>query len=168
MNTICIQYYDAPCGKLVLGSHEERLCLCDWVNERRRSRMDTRIQRMLKAEYAVRQTDVVIKAITQLDEYFHKVRTTFDIPLLMVGTEFQEQVWQCLCTIPYGTTISYGEEARRIGKSSAARAVANANGANPISIFIPCHRVTGCNGELGGYAGGTDAKRYLLNIERPK
>lgn len=165
MRTIAIQYYDSPCGTLVLGSIAARLCLCDWTANRHRERTDARLQRTLNAEYAIRPSDVVSRAMSELDEYFLGKRTAFDIPLLMAGTEFQKQVWQSLLAIPYGTTISYGEEARRIGMPAAVRAVANANGANPISILVPCHRVIGSNGALTGYGGGTVAKQWLLQLE---
>lgn len=166
METIAIQYYDSPCGTLVLGSIAARLCLCDWTANRHRERTDARLRRTLNAEYAIRPSDVVSRAMSELDEYFRGTRTAFDIPLLMAGTEFQKQVWQSLLAIPYGTTISYGEEARRIGMPAAVRAVANANGANPISILVPCHRVIGSSGALTGYGGGTAAKQWLLQLEQ--
>ena len=166
METIAIQYYNSPCGTLMLGGINSRLCLCDWVDSRHRKRTDARLQGMLEAEYDIRPSEVVERALSELDEYFRGTRTTFDIPLLMAGTDFQKQVWQSLLAIPYGTTISYGEEARRIGRPDAVRAVANANGANPISIFVPCHRVIGSNGSLTGYGGGTSAKQWLLRMEQ--
>lgn len=166
METIAIQYYNSPCGMLILGSMAGKLCLCDWVENRHRKRTDTRLQSKLKAEYVVRQSDVVRHTISELEEYFHGTRTEFDIPLLMTGTVFQKQVWQSLLAIPYGTTVSYGEEARRIGCSAAVRAVANANGSNTISILVPCHRVIGSNGSLAGYAGGVVAKQRLLLLEQ--
>ena len=89
----------------------------------------------------------------------------FDIPLLLVGTDFQKKVWEQLLAIPYGETVSYGELAASLGMPSAVRAVANANGANAISIFVPCHRVTGSGQTLTGYGGGLDAKRFLLELE---
>lgn len=166
MQTIAIQYYDSPCGTLMLGGIAGRLCLCDWTANRHRERTDARLQRMLKAEYAIGLSGVVSRAMSELDEYFRGARTVFDIPLLMTGTEFQKQVWQSLLAVPYGTTISYGEEARRMGMPAAVRAVANANGANPISILVPCHRVIGSNGALTGYGGGTAAKQWLLQLEQ--
>lgn len=166
METIAIQCYDSPCGTLMLGGIGGMLCLCDWVGSRHRKYTDIRLQRMLRAEYAFRDTDVVKRTMVELDEYFHGTRTMFDIPLLMTGTEFQKQVWRNLLYIPYGATISYGEEARRMGRLTAVRAVANANGANTISILVPCHRVIGSNGTLTGYAGGMEAKLWLLQFEQ--
>jgi methylated-DNA-[protein]-cysteine S-methyltransferase len=100
-----------------------------------------------------------------MDEYFLGERKAFDIPLLMVGTEFQHSVWQGLIQIPYGTTASYLELSRNIGNEKAVRAVATANGANAISILIPCHRIIGSNGDLVGYAGGLATKKKLLELE---
>ncbi|HHY13525.1 MAG TPA: methylated-DNA--[protein]-cysteine S-methyltransferase [Thermoanaerobacterales bacterium] len=103
--------------------------------------------------------------ITQLDEYFNGSRTKFDLPMNLVGTEFQKSVWNVLKDIPYGKTLSYKEVAIKVGKPKAARAIGQANNRNPISIIIPCHRVIGADGSLTGYGGGMDAKRYLLELE---
>lgn len=102
----------------------------------------------------------------ELDEYFAGTRREFDVPLLFAGTEFQEKVWCVLLGIPYGSTISYGELARRIGKPKSVRAAANACGANAIAIFAPCHRVIGNNHSLTGYAGGLTTKQCLLHLEK--
>ncbi len=102
---------------------------------------------------------------TQLSEYFDGKRRTFDVPLSASGTSFQRGVWSTLARIDYGTTISYGELARRIHNPRAVRAVGLANGRNPISIIVPCHRVIGANGTLTGYGGGLDRKRWLLSHE---
>ena len=105
-------------------------------------------------------------ARTQLEEYFAGDRCAFDLPLSASGTVFQRAVWQALTAIPYGATISYGELARRIGRARAVRAVGLANGRNPLSIVVPCHRVIGANGALTGYGGGLERKRYLLDLEQ--
>jgi len=102
---------------------------------------------------------------TQLSEYFAGQRTAFETALVMNGTPFQKRVWCALQAIPYGETISYGELARAIGQPSAARAVGLANGSNPISVIVPCHRVIGANGTLTGYGGGTERKQTLLELE---
>jgi methylated-DNA-[protein]-cysteine S-methyltransferase len=104
-------------------------------------------------------------ARVQLNEYFAGRRTVFDVPLVMNGSPFQRRVWAALREIPYGESTSYGELARRIGVPSAARAVGVANGRNPISIIVPCHRVIGADGSLTGYGGGTERKRFLLDLE---
>lgn len=101
----------------------------------------------------------------QLTEYFAGERTQFEIPLKLQGTPFQQQVWNELRRIPYGTTLRYGELAQRIGQPNASRAVGNANGRNPISIIVPCHRVIGSDGRLTGYAGGITKKQWLLDWE---
>ncbi|MFD2488338.1 methylated-DNA--[protein]-cysteine S-methyltransferase [Amycolatopsis jiangsuensis] len=101
----------------------------------------------------------------QLGEYFAGERTEFDLPLALRGTPFQQTVWQQLTRIPYGETITYRELAEHIGRPGAFRAVGLANGRNPVSIVVPCHRVVGSNGDLTGYGGGVDRKRRLLELE---
>lgn len=159
------QYYQSPCGELLLGSFEGKLCLCDWQRELRRESIDKRIQQSLDARYEEGESKVISLAITQLNEYFDKKRTAFDIPLLFAGTDFQKRVWNELLTIPYGSTISYAGLSERLSAPKAIRAVAVANGANAISIFIPCHRIIGSNHKLIGYAGGLPAKQHLLELE---
>ncbi len=109
---------------------------------------------------------VLAAAATQLAEYFAGARTAFDLPLAPTGTDFQRAVWRALDAIPYGETRSYADIARAIGRPTATRAVGAANGRNPISIVTPCHRVIGASGKLTGFAGGLDAKRILLSLER--
>ncbi|MEQ6903326.1 methylated-DNA--[protein]-cysteine S-methyltransferase [Nocardioides sp. YIM 152588] len=110
---------------------------------------------------------VLVEAVRQLGEYFDRARRDFDLPLQPAGTEWQRAVWAQLLKVGYGDTASYGEIAARLGKSNAAsRAVGVANGANPIPIVIPCHRVIGANGTLTGYAGGVDRKQTLLELEQ--
>ena len=111
-------------------------------------------------------TPILSDAANQLVEYFAGRRHTFDLPLAPRGTGFQQRVWRALTAIPYGETRSYGELAHSIGRPSASRAVGAANGKNPISIIIPCHRVIAASGELTGYAGGLAAKKWLLEHER--
>lgn len=112
-----------------------------------------------------RACDVLLAAADQLREYFAGHRRVFELPLAPQGTGFQQRVWQALCKIPFGQTRSYGEIAAAIGRPSASRAVGAANGKNPIWIIVPCHRVIGASGQLTGYAGGLDAKRWLLAHE---
>jgi methylated-DNA-[protein]-cysteine S-methyltransferase len=114
-----------------------------------------------------RQSDASFTAVReQLAAYFAGERQQFDVPLKLAGTPFQQHVWRELVRIPFGTTITYGQLARRVGKPSASRAVGRANGRNPVSIIVPCHRVIGANGTLTGYAGGVDKKQWLLAWER--
>ncbi len=108
---------------------------------------------------------VLVRAEEQLGEYFAGSRTTFDLQLDFIGSEFQNKVWQALLSIPYGATCTYSEIAIRIGRPTAARAVGAANGRNPLSIIAPCHRVIGSSGKLTGYAGGLEAKAKLLALE---
>jgi methylated-DNA-[protein]-cysteine S-methyltransferase len=110
-------------------------------------------------------SDLLDAAVTQIQEYFAGARTTFDLPLDLGGTPFQQKVWLELGSIPFGTTISYGEQARRVGRPQAARAVGAANGRNPVPIVLPCHRVIGSGGALTGFGGGLDTKRTLLRHE---
>jgi methylated-DNA-[protein]-cysteine S-methyltransferase len=114
---------------------------------------------------AVRDDAPLVYARAQLEEYLAGERTRFDLPLRAAGTAFQREVWSALEQIPYAETISYGELARRVGRPSASRAVGLANGRNPISIVVPCHRVIGASGTLTGYGGGLDRKRFLLDLE---
>ena len=164
-NYIVIKHLSFPCGEMILGSFDGKLCLCDWADGRRRITVDQRLQRILNANYVEGSSDVIEKARQQLDEYFLCKRREFDIPLLFVGTDFQKKVWNELLKIPYGATVSYGELAMRIGMPNAVRAVANANAVNAISIIAPCHRVIGSDGKLTGYGGGLERKRFLLELE---
>lgn len=101
----------------------------------------------------------------QLEEYFAGRRSRFELPLDLGGTPFQRRVWEALREIPYGETLTYGELARRIGRPAAARAVGHANGSNPISVIVPCHRLIGANGTLVDYGGGIERKQFLLTLE---
>jgi len=165
MKAISIQYYTTAVGELVLGAMDGRLCLCDWRYRKMRDAVDSRIKKTLRADF-VEQGDAVIDlAIRQLEAYFLQQRREFDVPLLTAGTPFQNLVWDQLQQIPYGSVASYKQLAENMDKASAVRAVASANGANALSIFIPCHRIIGSNGQLVGYAGGLPAKQKLLALE---
>lgn len=150
----------------MLGSYGDRLCLCDWHTGRHSDSIRSRLRRLLKAGFVEGRSPVVDHAVVRLDEYFAGRRQAFDVPLLFAGTEFQKRVWNALLAIPYGETVSYAEMARRIGMPKAVRAVANANGANAVSIFVPCHRVIGSDHTLTGYGGGLSVKKYLLKLEQ--
>jgi len=106
-------------------------------------------------------------ATEQLRQYFQRERTEFDLPLAPRGSAFQQRVWKLLCEIPYGETRSYGQLAKELGNPLLAREVGSANGRNPISIIVPCHRVIGANGKLVGYGGGLERKQFLLDLEAP-
>ena len=162
---IYTQIYHSPLGDMILGEYEGKLCLCDWCLGRHKDRTFQRVRKLLNAEFKVASTVLLNEVAHALDEYFAGERRAFDIPILPVGTAFQQAVWNELLQIPYGTTISYAEESKRLGKPKAIRAVASANGANPITIIIPCHRVIGSDGSLVGYGGGLETKRSLLSLE---
>ncbi len=165
MDLITVNYFKTPVGELLLGSFEDQLCLCDWRYRKMRERIDRRIQDGLKAVYETGESAVLLETRKQLEEYFSGGRKVFDLPVLTVGSGFQKDVWNELAKVAYGTTSTYIELARRVGNEKAVRAVASANGANAISIIIPCHRVIGSDGELTGYAGGLTAKKKLLQLE---
>jgi len=127
--------------------------------------LDGRISRGLNAEFIESDAPLLCETKRQLDEFFRSERKQFELPLLMVGSDFQKRVWKELLKVAYGDTASYLVLAERMGNKNAVRAVASANGANAIAIIVPCHRVLGSNGELVGYAGGLKVKEKLLALE---
>lgn len=161
-----LKRYNSPAGELILASLDDRLCMCDWVCNPHRRKIDRDIQYILQSEFREGTSDVIEETVRQLEEYFAGNRTDFDIPLLFCGTDFQCRIWEALLKIPYGETITYSEHARKIGNPGATRAVASAIASNKISIIMPCHRVIGSGNKLTGYAGGLEAKHYLLNHEK--
>jgi methylated-DNA-[protein]-cysteine S-methyltransferase len=165
MKQIEIQYFKTNFGELVLGSFQEQLCLCDWRYRKMRTAVDARIKKGLQADFMEKDAPVLEETRKQLEEYFASERQAFSVPLLLVGTAFQQSVWNTLLTISYGTTASYLQLSEKLGNKEAIRAVASANGANAISILVPCHRIIGSDGDLVGYAGGLDAKKKLLGLE---
>ena len=165
MNKINIQYYKTPYSEFILGSYDGKLCILDYRYRTKRESVDKRLQKALNAEYIEKDSDILVQTRKELDEYFRGERKKFDIPLLMLGSEFQKSVWKALLLIPYGQTASYLKLSKAIGNEKAVRAVANANGANAISIIIPCHRIIGSDGKLTGYAGGLPLKKKLLELE---
>lgn len=148
---------DCPVGPLTLVASDGVLCGVY---------MDEQRHRPAEEIFGPRDDSRTHAAIEQLTAYFDGDLKDFDLPLTMHGTEFQRRVWTELTTIPYGETTTYGELAERLGRPSAARAVGLANGKNPISIIVPCHRVVGSTGNLTGYGGGLPRKRYLLAFEQ--
>jgi len=166
--SISIQSIRTPLGELIIGSFDGHLCLCDWKYRTARKSIDERISRGLDAKFEENHTDIITDTIKQLGEYLEGKRKKFDLPLLPVGTPFQKSVWEELQKIPYGETITYLDLSNRVSTEKTIRAVASANGANALSLFIPCHRVIGSKGELVGYAGGLSVKKKLLQIENPQ
>lgn len=165
MNKIYIHHYSSPFGELILGDFEDHLCLCDWFYRKRRNQIDNRIKLHLNAEYQENKTDLLVEAENQLEEYFKGKRKEFNLPLKLAGTDFQIKVWNALQQFPYGKTETYLGLSKLLENKKAVRAVAGANGANAVSIIIPCHRIIGSNFELTGYAGGINTKRRLLKLE---
>ncbi|MGJ8684355.1 MAG: methylated-DNA--[protein]-cysteine S-methyltransferase [Nonlabens sp.] len=165
MSNIDITYYKSPVGELIIGVFKDQLCILDWRYRKQRSAVDSRIEKTLEATIIEHKHPLQEILCTQLEEYFKGQRCEFDIPILLAGTDFQKQVWNQLMKIPYGETITYLTLSRKLDNEKAIRAVASANGANALSIIIPCHRVIASNGDLTGYAGGLPAKKKLLQIE---
>ncbi len=163
---IRVQRYHSPVGEMLLGAYNDKLCLCDWDLPGRGQRTERRLSGRLQADYEMGSSSVVKAAAKQLDAYFGGGRKALGVPLLPVGTPFQQRVWRALQAVPYGQTITYKQLALRLGCPHAVRAVAASVGANALSLFIPCHRITGSGGALVGYAGGLEAKRRLLRLER--
>jgi methylated-DNA-[protein]-cysteine S-methyltransferase len=166
MNRINIQRHQIEIGELLIGSFRDRLCVLWFGNNEVGRAVDDWIRKKLDVKFVEQNDEVLEKTAKQVDEYLNGNRKEFDIPLLMIGTDFQRRVWKALIRIPYGATSTYGKIAEDIGIPRAVRAVGGAAGANPISIIIPCHRVIGSNGGLVGYGGGLPLKKWLLRLEQ--
>jgi len=165
MPVVIVKTIKTSYGELNVGSIDEKICLCDWRYRNMRQSVDRRIQRGFSATYGEDDSLILDELERQFTEYFSGQRKVFELPLVTVGTDFQERVWKALMEIPYGKTETYQELADRIGRKSAVRAVGSANGANAIAIIIPCHRIIGSNNTLGGYGGGLSVKKRLLKLE---
>jgi methylated-DNA-[protein]-cysteine S-methyltransferase len=161
MNALSMTTMDTPVGELTLVAGAAGLRAVLWPDER-----DGRVPLGDVTGGGPGAEAVLVAAHEQLSEYFAGDRRQFDLPLDPAGTPFQQQAWRLLRTIPFGQTMSYGEQARLLGDVRKARAVGTANGRNPISIVVPCHRVVGSTGRLTGFAGGLDTKAWLLRHEQ--
>ncbi len=150
-------YTDSPVGRLLLAGSRHALKVVGFSQGSRARGVEDDWERYDEPFRRVKR---------QLSEYFDGDRRSFDLALAPDGTDFQRAVWQALLTVPYGATRSYRDVAEQIGHAKAVRAVGAANGANPIPLIIPCHRVIGADGSLTGFGGGLDTKRYLLDLER--
>ncbi len=173
ISTITTTTMSSPVGELTIGATGSGLRYVLWERESRpiAGALDGRDEGGEGDEGdegagAAAISEILDATRAQLEEYFAGSRTEFELPLDPIGTSFQLAAWQVLRTIPYGSTMSYGEQARSLGDPNKARAVGAANGRNPISIIVPCHRVVGSNGSLTGFAGGIDSKAWLLDHER--
>ena len=161
-----ISFYDSPLGKMLLAADEIGLNGV-WFDEQKY------FARCLDERHEEKVIPLFVDVKKWFDVYFSGKEPDFTIPLHLVGTKFQMEVWEILCTIPYGKTMTYGEIARQIAfkrgiRTMSAQAVGGAVGHNPISVIVPCHRVIGTNGSLTGYAGGIDKKIKLLELEKAK
>jgi methylated-DNA-[protein]-cysteine S-methyltransferase len=157
--TLASKIIESPVGKLKLVASDQGLVAVLWENDRPGR---VRLSELIEDE----QHPVLVKTERQLGEYFAGKRKAFSIDLDMRGTRFQKDVWEALLAIPFGETRSYGQLAQQLGNPRATRAVGAANGRNPVSIIVPCHRVIGSSGKLTGFAGGLDAKAHLLGLEQ--
>lgn len=153
------KFINSPVGKLKIVASDKGLVAILWENDDPR-----RVP--LTDSIEDNQQQILVETERQLDEYFSAKRQSFSLPLDIRGTRFQKDVWNALLSIPFGETRSYGQLANQIGRSTASRAVGAANGRNPISIVVPCHRVIGSSGKLTGFAGGLEAKAILLGHEK--
>lgn len=151
----------SPVGKLTIITSYEGLHAILWDTDRN----SATCEKIMCGFTQSKNEKTILQTKKQLDEYFQGKRKIFDLPLVLNGTTFQMQAWQQLLKIPYAKTVSYGEQAEKMGNKNKARAVGMANGLNPISIVVPCHRVVGSNGHLVGFAGGVEKKAALLQLE---
>ncbi len=157
---------ETPLGEMVAGATEDGICLLEFSDRRMLPAEYKDLARYLDTTIEEGESDHLNNLCQQLNEYFAGERKEFSIPLITPGSEFQQLVWTELLKIPFGATRSYQEQADALNKPEAVRAVANANGMNRISIIIPCHRIIGSNGNLTGYGGGLDRKKWLINHEK--
>ena len=163
---VALDWIASPVGPLVAGATDEGICLLEFSDRRMLEAQLATLRRRLGVPLVPGRHRWLDALRVQLGEYFAGERHCFDLPLVIRGTPFQEQVWRTLLTIPYGETWSYRDVATRIGQSGATRAVGTANGMNRIAIVIPCHRVVNADGRMGGYGGGVWRKQFLLDLER--
>lgn len=162
---IIYKYFDTPVGRMMGAATDEGICLFDFEYRRMMSSIQKRIQTLLGMDFEEGEHPHLDILEQQAGEYFNGMRKDFDLPLQLVGTDFQKKVWKGLQQIPYGETRSYKKQSVFLGDVKAIRAVATANGQNGIAIIIPCHRVIGDNGSLVGYGGGLPKKKWLLEHE---
>ncbi|HEU5324857.1 MAG TPA: methylated-DNA--[protein]-cysteine S-methyltransferase [Candidatus Limnocylindria bacterium] len=163
--TVVVRSVDTPIGPMVLGATDTAVVMAEFAERRMYPAQVAGVRRRF-GTVVDGASPLLDRAEAQLREYFDGERRQFDLPLDVPGSPFQELVWRELQRIPYGETISYRELARRVGVPAASRAVGRANGSNRLAVIIPCHRVIAAGGGLGGYGGGLDAKRWLLDLER--
>lgn len=161
-----ITHIETDLGMMIAGATDKGICMLEFADCKLLDLELRQLGSIFKAELIQSESPHFNRLRSQLDEYFKGERRDFNIPIDLAGTEFQKSVWLSLLQIPHGCTISYAKQAELLGRPSAVRAVANANGKNKISIILPCHRVIGTNGSLTGYGGGIWRKEKLLKLER--
>lgn len=155
-----------PIGPMFVCATDKGVCLLEFFNRKDMTGQLNRLEALINGVIVIAENEYTLAVKKQLDQYFIGERHQFELPLFIPGTQFQQQVWQCLTTIDYGTTSSYQQQAENLGNPKAIRAMASANGRNRLAIIIPCHRVIGKDGSLTGYAGGLERKQWLLDHEK--
>jgi AraC family transcriptional regulator, regulatory protein of adaptative response / methylated-DNA-[protein]-cysteine methyltransferase len=166
--SVTVRWMESPIGPLIAGSAEGKLVLLEFTDRRMLEAQFASLRRYFKRPIVPGNNALLQKVQKELHEYFAGSRRRFSLPLHTPGTPFQQRVWKALTAIPYGTTVSYEELARRVKVPNAQRAVGHSNGLNRVAIVVPCHRVINKDGKLGGYGGGLWRKQVLLEIERGK
>lgn len=166
MEGIFLDQISTPIGTMIAGVTVEGICMLEFMDRKGLQFQMRKLHKLLNATFTMAATELTSELKSQLDDYFNHRRTSFNLPLIMTGTEFQQSAWQSLLEIPPGSTRTYQEQSIAIGRKEAIRAVAKANGENRLCILIPCHRIIGSNGKLTGYSGGIWRKRWLLDHER--
>lgn len=163
---IVFQNWISPVGEILLVSTEDSLLMCDWTKGSKHLRNVNRLKRFYPEIWYKADSRVLKQTRTQIQEFCFGLRRDFTIQYTACGTCFQKLVWAAVSSIPYSQTMSYSDIAHLLGRKSSARAVANAIANNPLSLIIPCHRVTGSNGKVSGYSGGINIKLKLLALEQ--
>lgn len=163
---ILINRLTTPLGPMFVAATERGICMLEFVDRKMLETEFKDLQRLLQAQIIVGENAHIEQAKAEVAAYFEGTLQTFTVPLDTPGTDFQQTVWKALQQVPYGKTATYQQQAERIDNPQAVRAVGTANGANRVSIMVPCHRVIGKDGKLTGYGGGLDRKRWLLDFER--
>jgi AraC family transcriptional regulator of adaptative response/methylated-DNA-[protein]-cysteine methyltransferase len=163
---ILMSRFNSPLGPMYVCSTSLGICLLEFTDRRMLETEFRDLQRKLNSKIVAGENEHIVQLKQELQEYFEGKRKTFDVKLHTPGSEFQNAVWNLLLQVPYGTTVSYMEQAIKLNAPKAVRAVASANGHNRVCIVIPCHRVIGSDGNLTGYAGGLERKRWLLEHEK--
>jgi AraC family transcriptional regulator of adaptative response/methylated-DNA-[protein]-cysteine methyltransferase len=163
---IALKRIDTPLGRMRVGATDKGICLFDFQFRRAVEGIMERVERLLDDKFEEADSQYFSILETQVAEYFSGKRKEFDVPLHLTGTPFQKSVWEALKNIPFGETRSYKQQSVVMGQEKAIRAIASANGDNPVAIIIPCHRIIGEDGSLTGYSGGLQRKQQLLDLER--